>query len=209
MEPIMSYHLQAMSIGFLVDEETPMIWRGPDGHPRRSNSCSARNQLAGPRLSDHRPAAGTGDIQLTLAQKVPVTGAVIVTPRRTSRWLDARKGLKMFEKVEIPVMGIVENMSTTSARSAAHEEHILARRRPAHGEENDVDFIGSIPSTSASASRRWRQADGRGRIRTGGLAQIYRTSRGAWPASCPSRRRIQFQVPGHRDPEYIKEFGLR
>jgi len=89
---------------------------------------------------------GTGDIQLTLAQKVPVTGAVIVTTPQDIALLDARKGLKMFEKVEIPVMGVIENMSTHICSKCGHEEHIFGDgggRRMA--EENDVDFIGSIP----------------------------------------------------------------
>jgi ATP-binding protein involved in chromosome partitioning len=99
-----------MSIGFLVDEETPMIWRGP-------MVTQALQQLLGDTnwsdldylVVDLPP--GTGDIQLTLAQQVPVSGAVIVTTPQDIALLDARKGLKMFEKVEVPVLGIIENMS--------------------------------------------------------------------------------------------------
>jgi len=145
MEPIMSYHLQAMSIGFLVDEETPMIWRGPMVTQALEQLLRETNwQNLDYLIIDLPP--GTGDIQLTLAQKVPVTGAVIVTTPQDIALLDARKGLKMFEKVEIPVMGVIENMSTHICSKCGHEEHIFGDgggRRMA--EENDVDFIGSIP----------------------------------------------------------------
>jgi ATP-binding protein involved in chromosome partitioning len=145
MEPIMSYHLQAMSIGFLVDEETPMIWRGPMVTQALEQLLRETNWQDLDYLIIDLPP-GTGDIQLTLAQKVPVTGAVIVTTPQDIALLDARKGLKMFEKVEIPVMGIVENMSTHICSKCGHEEHIFGEgggQRMA--EENDVDFIGSIP----------------------------------------------------------------
>jgi len=114
----------AMSIGFLIDEETPMIWRGP-------MVTQALEQL----LNDTRwrdldyliidMPPGTGDTQLTLSQKVPVSGAVIVTTPQDIALLDARKGLKMFEKVEIPILGIVENMSTHICSECGHEEHIF------------------------------------------------------------------------------------
>jgi ATP-binding protein involved in chromosome partitioning len=145
MEPIMSYHLQAMSIGFLVDEETPMIWRGPMVTQALEQLLRETNWQDLDYLIIDLPP-GTGDIQLTLAQKVPVTGAVIVTTPQDIALLDARKGLKMFEKVEIPVMGVIENMSTHICSKCGHEEHIFGDgggRRMA--EENDVDFIGSIP----------------------------------------------------------------
>jgi ATP-binding protein involved in chromosome partitioning len=141
----MSYHLQAMSIGFLVDEETPMIWRGPMVTQALEQLLRETNWQDLDYLIIDLPP-GTGDIQLTLAQKVPVTGAVIVTTPQDIALLDARKGLKMFEKVEIPVMGVVENMSTHICSKCGHEEHIFGDgggRRMA--EENDVDFIGSIP----------------------------------------------------------------
>jgi len=145
MEPIVSYHLQAMSIGFLVDEETPMIWRGPMVTQALEQLLRETNWQDLDYLIIDLPP-GTGDIQLTLAQKVPVTGAVIVTTPQDIALLDARKGLKMFEKVEIPVMGVIENMSTHICSKCGHEEHIFGDgggRRMA--EENDVDFIGSIP----------------------------------------------------------------
>ena len=174
MEPIMSYHLQAMSIGFLVDEETPMIWRGPMVTQALEQLLRETNWQDLDYLIIDLPP-GTGDIQLTLAQKVPVTGALIVTTPQDIALLDARKGLKMFEKVEIPVMGVVENMSTHICSKCGHEEHIFGEgggRRMA--EENDVDFVGSIPldirireQTDGGKPTVVADPDGR-------LAQIYR-----------------------------------
>ena len=145
MEPIMGHNLQAMSIGFLVDEETPMIWRGPMVTQALEQLLRETNWQELDYLVIDLPP-GTGDIHLTLAQKVPVTGAVIVTTPQDIALLDARKGLKMFEKVEVPVLGIIENMSTHICSKCGHEEHIFGNgggQRMA--EENDVDFIGSIP----------------------------------------------------------------
>ncbi len=145
MEPVVSYDLQAMSIGFLIDEETPMIWRGP-------MVTQALEQLLKDTawkdldylVVDLPP--GTGDTQLTLAQRVPVTGAVIVTTPQDIALLDARKGLKMFEKVEIPVLGIIENMSTHICSKCGHEEHIFGAGGGLRmAEQYDVDFLGSLP----------------------------------------------------------------
>lgn len=145
VEPIMSYRIQSMSIGYLIDEETPMVWRGP-------MVTQALEQL----LKDTRwkdvdylivdMPPGTGDIQLTLAQKVPVTGAIIVTTPQDIALLDARRGLKMFEKVEIPVLGIVENMSTHLCSQCGYEEHIFgAGGGQKMAAQYDVDFLGSLP----------------------------------------------------------------
>ncbi len=174
MEPITSYHLQVMSIGFLVDEETPMIWRGPMVTQALEQLLRETNWQDLDYLIVDLPP-GTGDIQLTLAQKVPVTGAVIVTTPQDIALLDARKGLKMFEKVEIPVMGVIENMSTHICSKCGHEEHIFGDgggRRMA--EENDVDFIGSIPldisiREQTDSGKPTVVADPEGR-----LSQIYR-----------------------------------
>ena len=124
LEPMIGYGVQAISIGFLIDIDTPMVWRGP-------MVTQALEQL----LKDTRWQGldylvvdlppGTGDIQLTLAQKVPVTGAVIVTTPQDIALIDARKGLKMFEKVGIPIIGIVENMSIHICSKCGHEEHIF------------------------------------------------------------------------------------
>jgi ATP-binding protein involved in chromosome partitioning len=124
LEPMEGHGIQAISIGFLIDADTPMVWRGP-------MVTQALEQL----LRDTRwrdldylvvdLPPGTGDIQLTLAQKVPVTGAVIVTTPQDIALIDARKGLKMFEKVGIPILGVVENMSTHICPQCGHESHIF------------------------------------------------------------------------------------
>ncbi len=145
LEPIISYHLQSMSIGYLIDEETPMIWRGPMVTQAleqllRDTSWKDVDYL----IVDLPP--GTGDTQLTLAQKVPVTGALIVTTPQDIALLDARKGLKMFEKVEIPVLGVIENMSTHICSKCGHEEHIFgAGGGQKMADDYDVDFLGSLP----------------------------------------------------------------
>lgn len=145
MEPMEAHGIQAMSIGFLVDTETPMVWRGP-------MVTGALEQL----LRDTKwrdldylvidLPPGTGDIQLTLAQKIPVTGAVIVTTPQDIALLDARKGLKMFEKVGIPILGIVENMSTHICSNCGHEEHIFGAGGGAlMCKDYNVDLLGSLP----------------------------------------------------------------
>jgi ATP-binding protein involved in chromosome partitioning len=145
LEPMVSYHLQAMSIGFLIDEETPMIWRGPMVTQALQQLLNDTNWKDVDYLVVDLPP-GTGDIQLTLAQQVPVSGAVIVTTPQDIALLDARKGLKMFEKVEVPVLGIVENMSIHICSQCGHEEHIFGEgggQRMA--EQYNVDFLGGLP----------------------------------------------------------------
>ena len=145
MEPMESHGIQAMSIGFLVDIDTPMVWRGPMvtgalEQLLRETRWRELDYL----LVDMPP--GTGDIQLTLSQKVPVTGAVIVTTPQDIALLDARKGLKMFEKVGIPILGIVENMSTHICSQCGHEEHIFgAGGGAAMCKDYNVDLLGSLP----------------------------------------------------------------
>ena len=145
LEPMRSYGLQAMSIGFLIDEESPMIWRGP-------MVTQALEQL----LNDTRwddldylivdMPPGTGDTQLTLAQKVPVSGSIIVTTPQDIALLDARKAYKMFEKVDIPVLGIVENMSTHICSNCGHEEHIFGAGGGARmAEQYQLDLLGDVP----------------------------------------------------------------
>jgi ATP-binding protein involved in chromosome partitioning len=145
LEPMISYNIQAMSIGFLVDEETPMIWRGPMVTQALQQLLNDTNWDDLDYLVVDLPP-GTGDTQLTLAQQVPVSGAVIVTTPQDIALLDARKGLKMFEKVEVPVLGIVENMSIHICSECGHEEHIFGDgggQRMA--EQHDVDFLGALP----------------------------------------------------------------
>ncbi len=145
LEPMNSYHLQAMSIGFLIDEETPMIWRGPMVTQALEQLLNDTNWSDLDYLVIDLPP-GTGDTQLTLAQKVPVSGAVIVTTPQDIALLDARKGLKMFQKVEVPVLGIVENMSTHICSKCGHEEHIFGEGGGTRmAEQYGVKLLGSLP----------------------------------------------------------------
>ena len=152
LEPMMGHGLQAISIGFLIDIDTPMVWRGP-------MVTQALEQL----LKDTRwreldylvvdLPPGTGDIQLTLAQKVPVTGAVIVTTPQDIALIDARKGLKMFEKVGIPILGVVENMSFHLCPQCGHQSHIFG----AGGAERmcrdyGTELLGQLPLDEAIRS---------------------------------------------------------
>ena len=145
MEPLEAHGIKAMSIGFMVDVETPMVWRGP-------MVAQALDQLLGQTnwgeidylIVDMPP--GTGDIQLSMSQKVPVTGAVIVTTPQDIALIDARKGLKMFEKVNIPILGIVENMSIHICSKCGHEEHIFGTGGGEQmGKDYNVAFLGSLP----------------------------------------------------------------
>tara|TARA_B110000977_G_scaffold28389_1_gene36437 strand:+ start:64932 stop:66089 length:1158 start_codon:yes stop_codon:yes gene_type:complete len=145
LEPMEGHGLQAMSIGFLIDDETPMIWRGPMVTQALEQLLNDTQWRGLDYLVVDLPP-GTGDVQLTLAQKIPVSGAVIITTPQDIALLDARKGLKMFEKVEVPVLGIVENMSTHICSECGHEEPIFGS---GGGEkmaaEYSVDLLGSLP----------------------------------------------------------------
>ncbi|MDD3517495.1 MAG: iron-sulfur cluster carrier protein ApbC, partial [Chromatiales bacterium] len=145
LEPMENHGLQAMSIGFLIEEDTPMIWRGPMVTQALEQLLTdTRWQDLDYLIIDLPP--GTGDVQLTLAQKIPVSGAVIVTTPQDIALLDARKGLKMFEKVEVPVLGVVENMSIHICSKCGHEEHIFGEgggQRMA--KEHGVELLGSLP----------------------------------------------------------------
>ena len=145
LEPMTSHGLQAMSIGFLIDEETPMIWRGPMVTQALEQLLNDTNWGELDYLVIDLPP-GTGDTQLTLAQKVPVSGAIIVTTPQDIALLDARKGLKMFQKVEVPVLGIVENMSIHICSKCGHEEHIFGQGGGASmSEQYGVQLLGSLP----------------------------------------------------------------
>ncbi len=124
LEPMMGHGLQAISIGFLIDVDTPMVWRGPMVTQALEQLLKETRWRDVDYLVVDLPP-GTGDIQLTLAQKVPVTGAVIVTTPQDIALIDARKGFKMFEKVGIPILGVVENMSLHICSKCGHEEHIF------------------------------------------------------------------------------------
>ncbi|HEY9541010.1 MAG TPA: iron-sulfur cluster carrier protein ApbC, partial [Luteimonas sp.] len=148
IEPMRAHGIEAMSIGLLVEQDTPMIWRGP-------MATSALTQLLGETrwggeevldylIIDLPP--GTGDIQLTLAQKIPVAGAVVVTTPQDVATLDAKKALKMFEKVQVPVLGLVENMAVHVCPQCGHAEHIFGqgggeRMAATYG----VPLLGSLP----------------------------------------------------------------
>ncbi|MCK5902339.1 MAG: iron-sulfur cluster carrier protein ApbC [Cocleimonas sp.] len=145
LEPMENHGLKAMSIGFLVEEDTPMIWRGPMVTQALEQLLNDTNWGELDYLIVDLPP-GTGDTQLTLSQKIPVSGAVIVTTPQDIALLDARKGLKMFEKVEVPVLGVVENMSIHICSECGHAEHIFGEgggKRMA--DEHDVDYLGALP----------------------------------------------------------------
>ena len=145
LEPLMGHGVQSMSIGYLIDEETPMIWRGPMVTQALEQLLNDTNWVNVDYLIIDLPP-GTGDIQLTLAQKVPVSGAVIVTTPQDIALLDARKALKMFEKVDVHVLGIVENMSIHICSQCGHEEHIFGQGGgQSMSEQYDVDFLGALP----------------------------------------------------------------
>jgi ATP-binding protein involved in chromosome partitioning len=150
--PMRAHGVETMSIGFLVEQDTPMIWRGP-------MATSALTQLLNDtRWGESEGGAdgldvlvidlppGTGDIQLTLAQKIPVAGAVVVTTPQEVATLDARKALRMFEKVEVPVLGLIENMAQHVCSNCGHVEHLFGsgggeRMAAAYG----VPLLGSLP----------------------------------------------------------------
>lgn len=196
MLPLQAHGLQANSIGFLIDTEQPMVWRGPMA------TQALRQLLTETRWDDldylviDMPP-GTGDIQLTLAQTVPVTGAVIVTTPQDIALLDARKGLKMFEKVNIPILGIVENMSIHICSNCGHAEHIFG-----HGggekmcTDYDVPFLGSLPldigiraQTDAGAPTVASDPDG-------AIAEAYRAiARKVAIAIADKQRDMRFKFP--------------
>jgi ATP-binding protein involved in chromosome partitioning len=175
MEPLENYGVQVMSIGFLVDTDNPMIWRGPMATQALEQLLRQTNWGDLDYLIVDMPP-GTGDIQLTLSQRVPLTGAVIVTTPQDIALLDAKKGLKMFEKVGVPILGIVENMAVHVCSQCGHVEHIFGadggKRMAA---EYGVDYLGALPLNlsireQADAGRPTVVSDADGEI-----ASIYKT----------------------------------
>ncbi len=145
MEPLENYGVQVMSIGFLVDADSPMIWRGPMATQALEQLLRQTNWNDLDYLLVDMPP-GTGDIQLTLSQRVPLTGAVIVTTPQDIALLDARKGLKMFEKVGVPILGVVENMAVHVCEKCGHAEHIFgADGGKKMAAEYGVDYLGALP----------------------------------------------------------------
>ncbi len=174
MEPLENYGVQVASIGFMIDPDQPMVWRGPIVTQALQQLLEQTNWKDLDYLIVDMPP-GTGDVQLTLSQKVPVTGAVIVTTPQDIALLDARKGLKMFEKVGIPILGIVENMSMHICSNCGHAEPIFGQ---GGGEKMcadfGVDFLGALPLTmsireQADSGRPTVVADPDGQV-----AQIYK-----------------------------------
>jgi ATP-binding protein involved in chromosome partitioning len=145
MQPMIGHGIQAMSIGFLIEADTPMVWRGP-------MVTSALEQMLRDTHWDDLDylvvdlPPGTGDIQLTLAQRVPVTGAIVVTTPQDIALIDARKGFKMFEKVGVPILGLVENMATHVCSKCGHEEHIFgAGGAEKMSKDYGVEVLGALP----------------------------------------------------------------
>ena len=174
LEPMEGHGVQAMSIGFLIDVETPMVWRGPMVTQALEQLINETNWRDIDYLVVDLPP-GTGDIQLTLAQRVPVTGAVIVTTPQDIALMDARKGLKMFEKVNIPILGIVENMSLHICSQCGHEEHMFGEGGGARmSKDYGVELLGALPldikiREQADSGKPTVVADPDGRV-----AEIYR-----------------------------------
>jgi ATP-binding protein involved in chromosome partitioning len=145
IEPKLSHGVQAMSIGLMIEEDTAMIWRGPMATQALQQLLGETNWSDLDYLVIDLPP-GTGDIQLTLCQKIPVSGAVIVTTPQDIALLDARKALRMFEKVAVPVLGIVENMSTHVCSACGHEEHVFGEGGGARmAAQYGVPLLGSLP----------------------------------------------------------------
>ncbi len=145
IEPMEAHGIQAMSIGFLIDPDTPMVWRGPMVTQALEQLLNETKWREIDYLVVDLPP-GTGDIQLTLAQRVPVTGAVIVTTPQDIALIDARKGLKMFEKVSVPILGIVENMALHTCSHCGHQEHIFGEGGAERmGRDYGVEVLGSLP----------------------------------------------------------------
>jgi ATP-binding protein involved in chromosome partitioning len=145
MEPMENYGVEVMSIGFLVNQDEAMIWRGPMATQALEQLLRQTNWKDIDYLVIDLPP-GTGDIQLTLSQRVPITGAVIVTTPQDIALLDAKKGIKMFEKVGVPILGIVENMAVHVCSQCGHAEHIFGEgggKRMA--EQYNMDYLGALP----------------------------------------------------------------
>jgi ATP-binding protein involved in chromosome partitioning len=145
LEPMENYGIQASSIGFLVDQDQPMVWRGPMVTQALQQLLAQTNWRDLDYLIVDMPP-GTGDIQLTLAQQVPVTGAIIVTTPQDIALIDAKKGLVMFEKVGVPILGLVENMAVHVCSKCGHTEHIFGEGGVTKmAAQYKVDVLGSLP----------------------------------------------------------------
>jgi ATP-binding protein involved in chromosome partitioning len=145
LNPLEAHGIQVMSIGFLIEADQPMVWRGPMVTQALNQMLQQTRWTDLDYLIVDMPP-GTGDIQLTLSQQVPVSGAVIVTTPQDIALLDARKGLQMFRKVSIPVLGVIENMSTHICSNCGHEEPLFGSGGGARmAADYDVDLLGQLP----------------------------------------------------------------
>jgi ATP-binding protein involved in chromosome partitioning len=145
LTPVMSHGIQSMSIGYLIDQETPMIWRGP-------MVTNALQQLLNGTAWDNLDyliidlPPGTGDVQLTLTQKIPLTGAIIVTTPQDIALLDVRKAIAMFQKVHVPIIGVVENMSLHTCTHCGHTETIFGEGGGKQLQKRyDIELLGELP----------------------------------------------------------------
>ena len=204
MEPMEGHGIQAMSVGFLIEADTPMVWRGPMVTQALEQLLTETRWRDLDYLVVDLPP-GTGDIQLTLAQKVPVTGAVIVTTPQDIALIDARKGLKMFEKVGVPILGIVENMAIHVCSKCGHAEHIFG-----HGggermcKDFDVEFLGALPARHHHPrAGRQRQAHGRRRPRRQGRRDLPRHRPQGRRAHREAGRGPHRDLPEDRRPEHV------
>ena len=145
MEPMKNHGVEVMSIGFLIEGDSPMVWRGPMATQALDQLLRQTNWGDLDYLIVDMPP-GTGDIQLSLSQKVPLTGAVIVTTPQDIALLDAKKGIKMFEKVGVPILGIVENMAVHVCEQCGHVEHIFGADGGTHlAADYKMDYLGALP----------------------------------------------------------------
>ena len=148
MEPIISHGIQTMSIGYLIDPDTPVVWRGPMVTNTLQQLLNETNWDNLDYLIVDLPP-GTGDTQLTLAQKVPVTGSIIVTTPQDVALIDAQKGIGMFDKVSIPNIGLIENMAVFECPECGHHEHIFGEDGGKKlAAKNNISLLGSIPLNS-------------------------------------------------------------
>jgi ATP-binding protein involved in chromosome partitioning len=145
MDPLENHGVQVMSIGFLINPDEAMIWRGPMATQALEQLLRQTNWSDLDYLIVDLPP-GTGDIQLTLSQKVPMTGAVIVTTPQDIALLDARKAVAMFDKVGVPILGVVENMAVHVCSNCGHTEHIFGEGGgKRYAQERNIDYLGALP----------------------------------------------------------------
>ena len=201
LEPMTTYRIQSMSIGYLIEEDTPMIWRGPMVTQALEQLLRDTNWRDLDYLVVDLPP-GTGDIQLTLAQRIPVSGAIIVTTPQDIALLDARKGLAMFEKVKVPVLGLLENMSTYVCSQCGHEDHIFGEgggRRMAEGARRGPARRHPSHPGDSRGCRQWTADGHQGSGRSGGPA-LPRDRTAGRGETVAEGEGLQSGVPENRHP---------